>query len=87
MVKKQEKCCENNAAKSDCFDFAAVFLQHLFAAKIEYIAVFNGWATFCIFKSMRSAVLFCCVWMKIAARDPLALKKVFYFLYNYFTQQ
>ena len=42
---KAEKCCNDTTAESNWFDFAAVFLQHFFAAKIEFTAVFNGWAT------------------------------------------
>ena len=40
MVKKTKKCCKNTAAKSDEFDFVAVFLQYIFAAKID--AVMGG---------------------------------------------
>ena len=35
---------QNTAAKSNSIDFAAVFWQHFFAAKIEFATVFNGWA-------------------------------------------
>ena len=39
---KTKKCCKNTAAKSDEFDFVAVFLQYIFAAKIEIASVMGG---------------------------------------------
>ena len=66
---KSKKCFKNTAAKSNWFDFAAVFLQHFLLEKLNLLH--------CLMRKPRAAsyihgqlstALFCCVWMENVAR-------------------
>ena len=78
---KSKKCFKNTAAKSNWSDFVAVFLQHCFAGKIEFAALFNEEATYSIlypWSAQHSTFLLrvdgkCCSW-PLSLRTDDALK-------------